>query len=282
MKIKDIGTYIQLNNGVKMPLLGLGVYKTKEGKEVREAIHYAFEAGYRHIDTASYYENEEGVGQAIKSSNIPREEIFLTTKVWNDEQGNEKTLRAFDNSLKKLGLEYVDLYLIHWPVPGKYLETWRAFEKIHQEGRARAIGVCNCLQHHLEDFLSHSEIKPMVLQNEFHPRLIQQDLIKFCKENEIQYEGWSPLMRGRILQNETLKDLASHYRKTIAQIILRWHLQKGVVVIPKSVHKNRIQENADVFDFELNTEDMRVIDSLDRGERTGAHPDNFVEHFRGK
>lgn len=282
MKITDISGTVKLYNGIEMPYLGLGVYKTKDGAEVKAAINSALDAGYRHIDTASFYKNEEGVGEAVKTSAIPREEIFVTTKVWNDDQGYEETLKAFEVSLQKLKMDYVDLYLIHWPVPKKYLETWKALEKIFEEGRAKAIGVCNCLPHHIESIIENGRIKPMLLQNEFHPRLVQQPVIDFCKKNGIQYQAWSPLMRGRILDNEKLKGLASKYGKSPAQIIIRWDLQKGVLTIPKSVHKDRIEENTNVFDFELSPEEVALIDSLDRGERTGAHPDHFMEHFANK
>lgn len=280
--MKRIDTRIRLSNGLKMPLMGLGVYKATDGKEVVRAIHYAFDAGYRLIDTASFYKNEAGVGEAIRTSNIPREEIFITTKVWNDDHGYQNTLNAFEDSISKLKLDYIDLYLIHWPVPGKYLETWKALEYLYRGGNVKAIGVSNCLQHHLEEIIQHSEIKPMVLQNEFHPRLVQQELLDFCRENEIQYEGWSPLMRGQILENDLLKNIGRSYGKTVAQVVLRWHLQKEVIAIPKSVHRERIRENADIFDFELSIEEMNKIDALDRQERTGAHPDNFIDHFRGK
>lgn len=279
MKITDISGTAKLHNGTEMPYLGLGVYKTKDGAEVKAAINFALEAGYRHIDTASFYKNEEGVGEAVKTSAIPREEIFVTTKVWNDDQGYEETFKAFEVSLQKLKMDYVDLYLIHWPVPGKYLETWTALEKIYKEGKAKAIGVCNCLPHHIEAIMDEGDIKPMLLQNEFHPRLVQQPVIDFCKKNEIQYQAWSPLMRGRILENEKLRKLASKYGKSPAQIIIRWDLQKGVITIPKSVHKERIEENADIFDFQLSSEEVALIDSLDREERTGAHPDHFMDHF---
>ena len=277
--MKNISSAVKLWNGVEIPVLGLGVYKAKDGEEVVTAIHNAFEAGYRLIDTASFYHNEAGVGKAVKTANIPREEIFVTTKVWNDDHGYDNTLKAFEKSLSESGLEYIDLYLIHWPVPGKYLETWKALEHLYREGKVRAIGVSNCLEHHLQEIMEHGEIKPMLVQNEFHPRLVQQDLLDFCKENEIQYEAWSPLMRGQILENDLLKKVAKKHKKTVAQVVLRWHLQKDVVAIPKSVHKERIWENADVFDFELSGEEMEQIDELDKEERTGAHPDNFMSHF---
>lgn len=279
MEITNINSTTTLYNGVKMPLLGLGVYKTRDGEEVINSINYALEAGYRHFDTASFYENEEGVGEAIRSSNIPREEIFITTKVWNDDHGYETTLEAFEISNKKLGLDYVDLYLIHWPVPGKYLETWRALEHLYEEGKVKAIGMSNGMEHHLKEIINAGKYKPMVLQNEFHPRLVQQPILDFCKENSIQYESWSPFMRGQIFENEALKSVATKYKRTLAQIVIRWNLQKGVATIPKSVHKDRIFENAKVFDFEISLEDMKLIDSLDVGERTGAHPDNFLDHF---
>jgi diketogulonate reductase-like aldo/keto reductase len=280
MDIGNINGTTTLHNGVTMPVLGLGVYKAKEGREVIESVHHALDAGYRHIDTASFYENESGVGEAIKSSKIPREEIFVTTKVWNDDQGFKETLKAFDKSLEKLGLDFIDLYLIHWPVPGKYVETWKALEKLYSEGKVKAIGVSNFLEHQLKDILNDCNIKPMVLQNEFHPRLVQQSLLDFCKRNQIQYEAWSPLMRGEVFKNPLLKELAKKYGKTVAQLVIRWDLQKGVVTIPKSVHRDRIFENADVFDFGISEEDMRQIDALDREERTGAHPDDFMDHFR--
>ncbi len=279
MEIENISSATKLHNGVKMPVLGLGVYKAENGTEVIQAIHHAFEAGYRHIDTASFYENEGGVGEAIQTSGINRSDIFLTTKVWNNDQGFESTLKAFDVSLSKLGTEYVDLYLIHWPVPGKFPETWRALEQLYDEGRVKAIGVSNFLVHHLDNIIKNCRIKPMVVQNEFHPRLVQQPLLNFCLENDIQYEAWSPLMRGHILQNKTLQSIGEKYGKTAAQVVLRWDLQKGVVTIPKSVHRERIIENAEIFDFRLSEHEVREIDTLDTAERTGADPDDFMDHF---
>ena len=280
MNIKNISGTTTLSNGVAMPVLGLGVYKAKEGREVITSVQHALEAGYRHIDTASFYQNERGVGEGIRTSGMPREEIFVTTKVWNDDQGFEQTLAAFDKSLEELGMNYVDLYLIHWPVPGRYQETWKALEKLYADGRVRAIGVSNFLEHHLDDILTNFDIPPMVLQNEFHPRLVQQPLIDFCKSKNIQYESWSPLMRGEVFGFDTLKELAQKYNKTIAQLVIRWNLQKGVVTIPKSIHRDRIFENAAVFGFEISEEDVRRIDALDRGERTGADPNDFMDHFR--
>ncbi len=279
MDIRDNNHTFSMYNGVKMPVLGLGVYKLDDGEEVINAVHNAMEAGYRLIDTASFYNNEKGVGEAVRTSSIPREKLFITSKVWNSDHGYENTLQAFNASQELLGLDYLDLYLIHWPVPGKYVETWKALEKIYKDGRVKAIGVCNCMEHHLLDIIDQSSIKPMVLQNEFHPRLVQQPLLDFCKENQIQYQGWSPLMRGRILENAILRDLADKYGKTVAQIILRWDLQKGVSTIPKSSHRERIVENAGIFDFEIKKDDIDKIDSLDKEERTGAHPDNFMAHF---
>lgn len=270
-----------LHNGVQMPWIGLGVYKAEDGDEVIQSIKWALDAGYRSIDTASLYNNETGVGQAIAESNVPREELFITTKVWNTEQGYEKTLSAFDESLERLGLDYVDLYLIHWPVPGKYKETWKALEKIYNEGRAKAIGVSNFKQHHLEDLMSEAEIKPMVNQVEYHPRLSQEKLLAFCKEQGIQLEAWRPLLKGEIFEEPTLVELADKHNKSVAQIILRWDLQNGVVTIPKSVTQHRIEENIELFDFELTNEDMTRISALNQEKRNGADPDDpeFYKQF---
>ncbi|MGG2952647.1 aldo/keto reductase [Geobacillus stearothermophilus] len=264
-----------LHNGVKMPWVGLGVYKVKEGEEVRSAVRTALEIGYRHVDTAAFYENEEGVGRAIRESGIPREQVFVTTKVWNTDQGYETTLKAFDKSLKKLGFDYVDLYLVHWPVKGKYKETYKALEKLYKDGYVRAIGVSNFQIHHLQDVLADCEIKPMVNQVEYHPRLTQKELLTFCRENGIQLEAWSPLMRGEILSEPTIVEIGKKYGKTPAQVVLRWDLQHGVVTIPKSVTPARIKENADIFDFSLTDEEMKQIDALNLNKRVGPDPDNF-------
>ena len=264
-----------LHNGVKMPWLGLGVYKAQEGTEVINAVKTAIKHGYRSIDTAALYQNEEGVGQAIRECGIPREELFITTKVWNSDQGYENTLKAFDTSIQKLGLEYIDLYLIHWPVAGKYKESWKALEKLYKDGRVRAIGVSNFQIHHLEDLMSEAEIKPMVNQVEYHPSLTQKELQSFCKQEGIQLEAWSPLKKGQLQEDPTIVEISNKYQKTPAQIIIRWDLQNEVVTIPKSVKEHRIIENADVFDFELSADDMNKIDGLNKNERTGADPDNF-------
>ncbi|MFG6116368.1 aldo/keto reductase [Halobacillus sp. MO56] len=268
---------VKMRNHVEMPWLGLGVYKMEDGQEVVDSVKSALELGYRHIDTASFYKNEEGVGQAIKESDVPREEIFVTTKVWNDEQGYEETLEAFDRSLNKLGLEYLDLYLIHWPVPGKFTDTWKALEKLYKDGKVKAIGVSNFLPHHLEDVMKDAEETPIVNQIELHPELHQQQTREFCEANDIQVVAWSPLARGKYLDAPVLKELAEKYDKTPAQIILRWDYQSGIVTIPKSVKKERQQENADIFDFELTDEEIKRIDELDLGEegRNGPHPDEF-------
>ncbi|MBT2737912.1 aldo/keto reductase [Bacillus sp. ISL-7] len=264
-----------LNNGVKMPWFGLGVFKVEEGPELVNAVKTAIQHGYRSIDTAAIYENEEGVGQGIKESGIAREDLFVTSKVWNADLGYESTLAAYQTSLDKLGLEYLDLYLIHWPVAGKYKEAWRALETLYKEGRVRAIGVSNFQVHHLEDLMKDAEIKPMVNQVEYHPRLTQNEVQAFCREQGIQMEAWSPLMQGQLLDNEGLAAIAVKYKKSVAQIILRWDLQNGIVTIPKSTKEHRIIENSQVFDFELTQEDMHQINNLNQNHRVGPDPDNF-------
>jgi diketogulonate reductase-like aldo/keto reductase len=258
-----------------MPYFGLGVYLSEDGNEVINAVKWAVEAGYRHIDTAAIYKNEEGVGQGIRESPVSREDLFVVSKVWNSDQGYESTLKAFEGSIARLGTEYLDLYLVHWPVAGKYGDTWRALEKLYKDGRVRAIGVSNFLRHHLEDLLQCAEIAPMVNQMEFHPYLVQQELLDFCKRKKIQYEAWSPLMQGNIFDLPVLQELAKKYDRSIAQIVLRWDLQKGVVTIPKSSRKERIISNARLFDFEIAEEDMGLLDGLERGQRFGPDPDNF-------
>lgn len=273
--ISDIKGGFTLYNGVKMPYLGLGVYQSEDGEEVINAIKWALETGYRHIDTASIYQNEEGVGRGIRESGIPREDVFLVSKVWNTDQGYDSTLKAFEMSLEKLDTDYLDLYLIHWPVRGKYKESWKALEKLYREKRIRAIGVSNFLRHHLEDLLQDATVVPAVNQMEFHPYLVQQGLLNYCKEKGIQYEAWSPLMQGHIIDVEEVKKIADKYDKTAAQVVLRWDLQKGVVTIPKSSKKHRIAENADVFDFVLSENDIAQLDNLDRKKRFGPDPDTF-------
>ncbi len=266
---------VKLNNGIEMPWLGLGVFQSKEGPEVENAVKCALETGYRSIDTAAMYHNEHGVGKAILESGIPRHEIFLTTKIWNSDQGYQSTFRAFEKSLEKLQTDYIDLYLIHWPKGELSVETWKAMEELYEQGRIRAIGVSNFLVHQLKHLIANSRINPMVNQFEFHPRLIQPDLLKFCKDNQIQVEAWRPIMEGKVNDIPVIQELSVKYQKSPVQIVLRWDIQKGVVTIPKSVHPERIRHNADIFDFELTKEDMAKIDGLDWHARIGADPDNF-------
>lgn len=273
--ITSIEDCTRLNNGLDMPWLGLGVYLTKDGEEVEQAVRTALELGYRSIDTAAIYDNEAGVGKGMRDSGVAREQVFLTTKVWNDEQRNKRTVAAFEESLARLKTDYVDLYLIHWPVEGCYLETWKAMEEIYRSGRAKAIGVSNFMQHHLEDIMRESEIVPAVNQMEFHPTLVQPELLSFCQNQKIQFEAWSPLMQGRISNVSEIVTLANKYNKSPAQITLRWNLQHKVVTIPKSVHANRISENAQIFDFELSETDMKILNALDQGHRLGPDPDSF-------
>lgn len=270
---------VTLHNGVKMPWMGLGVFKVTDGDEVVRSVAAAIRNGYRSIDTASFYQNEEGVGQAIKESGVPREDLFITTKLWNADQGYESTLTAFETSLNKLGLDYLDLYLIHWPGKDKYNETWKAFEKLYKEGRVRAIGVSNFQIHHLEDLMGEAEIKPMVNQVEYHPHLTQTELHAFCKKEGIQLEAWSPLKQGHLLSEPVLLEIAQKYNKSVAQVILRWDLQNGVVTIPKSIKEHRIIENSQVFDFELTIEDMERMNRLNQDSRAGSHPDTMSFGF---
>jgi len=279
MMVKNLQDTTTLHNGAKMPWFGLGVFKVEEGPELVNAVKTAIQHGYRSVDTAAIYQNEEGVGKGIQEglevAGISREELFVTSKVWNSDLGYESTLAAYETSLKKLGLEYLDLYLIHWPVEGKYKDAWRALETLYKEGKVKAIGVSNFQIHHLEDLMKDAEIKPMVNQVEYHPRLTQKELQAFCRDNGIQLEAWSPLMQGQLLDNEVLQEIADKHQKSVAQIILRWDLQNGVVTIPKSTKEHRIVENANVFDFELSKEEMEIIDGLNQNHRVGPDPDNF-------
>jgi diketogulonate reductase-like aldo/keto reductase len=258
-----------------MPWFGLGTFRSDEGEEVIDSVKWALRAGYRSIDTAAAYGNEAGVGQAIRESETPRAEVFVTTKVWNNDQGYDRTLRAFNASLEQLGMDYVDLYLIHWPVKGKYKDTWRALERIYEDGRARAIGVSNFLAHHIEDLMGSANVRPVVDQVEFHPHLQQPDLQAYLKDNDIQMEAWAPIMKGEVLKVPELVEIGRSHGKSAVQVTLRWMRQLGIVAIPKSVHKNRIEENASIFDFELSQEEMEIINGLDRHRRFGSDPDNF-------
>ncbi|MBM7587315.1 diketogulonate reductase-like aldo/keto reductase [Bacillus pakistanensis] len=279
MMVNNLQATTTLHNGVKMPWFGIGVFKVEEGPVLVNAVKTAIKQGYRSVDTAAIYENEEGVGQGIqeglKEAGISREELFVTSKVWNADLGYESTIAAYETSLKKLGLEYLDLYLIHWPVEGKYKDAWRALETLYKEGLVKAIGVSNFQIHHLEELMKDAEIMPMVNQVEYHPRLTQKELQAFCQDNGIQLEAWSPLMQGQLLDNDVLQEMANKHNKSAAQIILRWDLQNGVVTIPKSTKEHRIVENANVFDFELTKEEMEIIDGLNQNLRVGPDPDNF-------
>ncbi|MEU0790059.1 aldo/keto reductase [Amycolatopsis sp. NPDC005961] len=268
---------IELNNGVRMPQLGYGVFQVPDD-ETATAVKAALEAGYRSIDTATVYGNEKGVGQAIAESGITRDELFVTTKLWNSAQGYDSTLKAFDESMKRLGLEQLDLYLIHWPTPArdKYLDTWRAFEKLHADGRVRAIGVSNFQPAHLTRLLDAADVAPAVNQIELHPYLQQREVREFDAKHGIATEAWSPLAKGgSLLGDPIIAELAVKHGRTPAQIVLRWHLQLGNVVIPKSVTPSRIEENFDLFGFTLAEEELESLTPLDRGERTGPDPDTF-------
>ncbi len=269
--------FVTLNNGLVMPQLGYGVFKVPE-QEVYEAVREALRVGYRSIDTAMIYENEAGVGRALKDSGIPRKEIFLTTKVWNKDQGYEQTLAAFETSLTKLGVDYVDLYLIHWPMPDEdlYMDTWRALEQLYRDGKTKAIGVSNFHIPHLTRVLEEGTVVPAVNQIELHPFLSQEAIRAFCQKNGIVVEAWSPLMKGRdALTEPVITEIAARHGKTPAQVVLRWHLQHGIIAIPKSVTPSRIQENLDIFEFMLSPDDMQQIDQLNRNERTGSNPDEM-------
>ncbi|PRO64264.1 aldo/keto reductase [Alkalicoccus urumqiensis] len=270
--IKDT---VKLHNGVRMPKLGLGVYKAEAGDEVETAVKTALDTGYRSIDTAAFYDNEESVGNALRQTSVPRKDIFVTTKVWNDQQGYAETMKAFAESREKLGLDVIDLYLIHWPVGTLYPETWRAMEELYEDGHVRAIGVSNFKIHHLKALQKASKIKPMVNQVEFHPWLYQEDLLKYCRKEKIQLEAWSPLTRGKKLDHPVLLDIAKNHGKTPAQVIIRWDLQHDIVTIPKSVTPERICENAAVYDFELTKAEMKTLDALNEDLRFGKDPDEF-------
>lgn len=263
----------KLSNGVNIPIIGYGTFKIPND-QAAAAVKNAIEEGYRHIDTAAIYRNEAGVGQGIKDSHIKREDIFLTTKCWNEDQGYKKALDAFEKSCQRLQTDYIDLYLIHWPKPLNH-ETWRAFEELYEKGRIRAIGVSNFHQHHFDKLMETAKIKPMVNQIEYTPRLTQQPLKSFLEKEGVAMESWSPLMRGKVSHIPLLLDLSEKYKKTVAQIVIRWNIDTNVIVIPKSVTPSRIKENFDVFDFELEPKDIEAINNLNQDLRTGPDPDNI-------
>lgn len=269
----------KLANGAEMPYLGLGVYKMTDRDETLEAITTALDLGYRAIDTAALYYNEEEVGEAIRHSSVPREDLFVTTKVWNSDQGYDNTLRAFETSLKKLDMDYVDLYLTHWPVEHKYVDTYRAIERLYDEKLIRVTGVSNHHEHHLKTILATCNVAPMVNQIEAHPYLNQEPLRAFCEQQQIAVTAWSPLGRGKVLNDETIIRIADEYNVSPAQIILRWHLQNDVIIIPKSVTASRIKENSELYHFELTNETMQQLTALNRNERFGQNPDNFKFDF---
>ena len=267
---------ISLQDGNTIPQLGLGVYKV-DNDLAAPLVSHALTNGYRLIDTASMYENEVGVGQGIADSGVPREQLQVATKFWLEDLGFENTLKAFDKSLKLLGLDYLDFYLIHWPAPKRgllYVESWKAMEKLKNEGVVRSIGVCNFHTHHIDEILKVAEHKPVLNQIEIHPWLTQEKVLDYDNANSILTQAWSPLARGQILEEQTLVTLAKKHGKSVAQIVLRWHIQRGVAVIPKSNSKERISQNMNVFDFELSAEEVAVITALNKNYRTGVDPED--------
>lgn len=271
-----------LNNGVKVPPIGFGTFKTQDGEVAINAVKVAIDCGYRHIDTAAVYGNEKSVGQGIRESGIAREDVFLTSKLWNTERGFDKTLSAFKKSLDDLGLEYLDLYLIHWPAVEKQFknwrqinkDTWKVFEKLYKDGYIRSIGVSNFMSHHLEPLIAECEFIPMVNQIEYHIGLTQDETVEFCRDNKIVVEGWSPLARGKMLKNRTIMELAEKYNITTAQLAIRYCLEKEVLPLPKSVNRDRIQSNFDVFSFSLSKESIEALDKFSDVKRVGSDPDN--------
>ncbi len=274
--IVSLDDRVPLNNGTTMPRLGLGTYRSAPGNPTEREVGFGIrEVGYRGIDTAKLYGNEADVSQAVRAAGVPREELFIATKLWNDDQGYEAALAAFDASLARLEMDYVDLYLVHWPNPRLMRPTWRAMEEIYGSGRAKAIGVCNHLVHHLEELCSIAEVQPAVDQVEHHPRLQQPALREFCRANSIVLQAWAPIIRGRVFQIPELVAIGDYHGKTAAQVAIRWILQHDVTTIPKSVHEDRLRENADIFDFELSGPEMAAIDTLDLHERIGPDPDRY-------
>ena len=269
---KDINYKMKMNNGIEIPQFGVGVYLTKSGTECVNAVTWALEVGYRHIDTARIYGNEKEVGEAVRNFGIKREEVFITTKLWNDDHGYESALKAFDKSLKTLNVDYIDLYLIHWPVKGKRKESWKALEKIYESGYCRSIGVSNYQINHLNELFSYANIIPVIDQVEFSPYNYQKDLLDFCNKNKIILEAYSPLTRMKKLDDPKVVSIAKKHNKTVAQILIRWAVEHEIVVIPKSARKERIIENANVFDFELDTADMKTLNNLDEGFRVSWDP----------
>ncbi len=270
----NIQSTVKLNNDVRMPILGLGVYQSPPGRVTRNAVNFALRVGYRHVDTARIYGNEADVGEAVRESGVPRGDLFVTTKLWNSDQGYDSTLRAFEGSLKRLGLDYLDLYLVHFPVPDLRKETWSAMETLLKKGRCRAIGVSNFTIRHLEELIEESHVIPSVNQVEFHPFLYQKELLKYCQRKGIQVEAYSPLARGERLKHPRIISLATRYSKTPAQLMIRWGIQHGLVVIPKSTREERIRENSHVFDFDISDDDMRSLDSLNEDLRLNWDPTN--------
>lgn len=267
---------VVLNNDVLIPQVGLGVFQTPDGRTTVDAVHAALECGYRHIDTASIYGNEKSVGEAISTSGVPREDVFITTKLWNEDIRRHRTMDAFQESLDRLGTDYVDLYLIHWPAEG-WQDAWDAMQEIYRSGRAHAIGVSNFAKNHLDELLANTDVKPAVNQIESSPTFPNQDMVDYCHALGIAVEAWSPLggTGSDLLKDERLIEIGEKYGKSSAQVVIRWHLQRDVIVLPKSVHNTRIQQNIHVFDFELDDEDMRRISAMDTGTRNGADPNDF-------
>lgn len=273
--LTSLADKVEIAPGVAINRLGLGTYRADEGPDVEGEVRYGLSIGYRTIDTAALYGNEDSVGRMIRESGIARDDVFVTTKVWNTDQGYDSTLRAFDKSLSALQFDHVDLYLVHWPIRDKMRDTWRAMEEILASGRTRAIGVCNHLRHHLDDLEGFANTMPALNQFEHHPRLQRRELVEYCSDRGITVQAWAPIMRGRVSLIPELIQIAQTHDKTPAQVSLRWILQSGVVTIPKSIHERRIAENAELYDFELSDADMAIIDSLDRGERIGPDPERY-------